>query len=225
MRHLADEPLAAGSPTVATGHICGCRSFIDEYEPSWIEPGLHLEPCSPRCGYVRSVLFGCVQTFFKAEAQMTKEAEDRGLADRRHSHLEFGQRDVRLCVHPSRNPRPVPLQRIAFVTTKLLRLDTPAATPTREKATDRTDTHPAQFRSLFIRVARLDCLNYATPQVLRIWLAHSCWPPCPVGSLNHNQRFMGMPDSTFPQNALERQLSTGVGSVIMPVRRPSAHST
>ena len=153
----------------------------------------------------RSCSAAC-RLFFKAEAQMTKEAEDRGLADRqlllRHSHLEFGQRDVRLCVHPSRNPRPVPLQRIAFVTTKLLRLDTPAATPTREKATDRTDTHPAQFRSLFIRVARLDCLNYATPQVLRIWLAHSCWPPCPVGSLNHNQRFMGMPDSTFPQNAL-----------------------
>src|SRR5215471_15480826 len=77
----------------------------------------------------RSCSAAC-RLFFKAEAQMTKEAEDRGLADRRHSHLEFGQRDVRLCVHPSRNPRPVPFQRITFVTTKLLRLDTPAATPT-----------------------------------------------------------------------------------------------
>src|SRR5262249_5581038 len=114
----------------------------------------------------RSCSAAC-RLFFKAEAQMTKEAEDRGLADRqlllRHSHLEFGQRDVRLCVPPSRNPSPGPLQRIAFVPTKLPRLATPAATPTREKATDRTDPPPAQFRSLFIRVAppRLLELRYA----------------------------------------------------------------
>jgi len=64
MRHLADEPLTTRSSTVAAGHVCGCGSFIDEYEPSWIELGLHPEPCLARCGYVRAVLFGRVQAFF-----------------------------------------------------------------------------------------------------------------------------------------------------------------
>src|SRR5271166_6096588 len=64
MRHLANEPLATRSSTVAACHVCGCSGFIDEYEPSWIELGLHLEPRLPRRGYVRPVLFGRVQAFF-----------------------------------------------------------------------------------------------------------------------------------------------------------------
>ena len=64
MRHLADETLASRFPTIAAGHLRGRRSFIDEYELSWIEPGLHLEPRPPRCGYVRPILFGRVQAFF-----------------------------------------------------------------------------------------------------------------------------------------------------------------
>src|SRR5262245_11862026 len=93
----------------------------------------------------RSCSAAC-RLFFKTESEMAKEAEDRGLADSqrllRQPGLEFGQRNVRLRVHPARNPRPVLLQRIAFVPTKPLGLDTPGAAPTREKATDRTDAHP-----------------------------------------------------------------------------------
>ena len=64
VQHFLDEPLTLRCSAVQT---CNCRrygGFIDEYEPSWIEPGLNLEPCLPRCGYVRSILFGRVQAFF-----------------------------------------------------------------------------------------------------------------------------------------------------------------
>ena len=62
--HLADKAFAARPSTVAAGHVRGCGSFIDEYELSWVELDLHLEPRLPRRGYVRPVLFGRVQAFF-----------------------------------------------------------------------------------------------------------------------------------------------------------------
>jgi hypothetical protein len=64
MRHLADEPFAARPSTVAAGHVRGCGSFIDEYQLSWIELDLDLEPFLPGRGHVRPILFGRVQAFF-----------------------------------------------------------------------------------------------------------------------------------------------------------------
>jgi hypothetical protein len=37
--------------------------------------------------------------------------------------------------------------------------------------------------------------------------------PRPVGSLNHNPRFMGIPDSTFPENALATSIVPVMGLV------------
>src|SRR5579862_3244336 len=61
MRHFADKPVAARSSAIAPGHVCGCGSFIDEHELSWIELALHPQPCPPRRRYVRAVLLGRVQ--------------------------------------------------------------------------------------------------------------------------------------------------------------------
>jgi len=101
---------------------------------------------------------------------MEKEAEDRRLADSHillgQSGLKFSQRDVGSHAQPSRNPRPVPLQSIAFVTTELLGTDAPPLSPTAEKAAYRTDAHSTQFSRLFIGVAGVDRVNYITAQVL-----------------------------------------------------------
>src|SRR6516225_10788795 len=114
----------------------------------------------------RSCSAAC-RLFFKSEAQMAKEAENRGLADShilvRQSSLELSQRDVRPCAEPSRNPIPVPFQSITFVTTKLLGTDAPAVSATCEKSAYRTDAHSTEFSGLFIGVARLDRMKYVTP--------------------------------------------------------------
>src|SRR5271165_4634760 len=127
----------------------------------------------------RSCSAAC-RLFFKCETQMAKKAKDRGLANShillRQASSKFRQRDVRPHVQPSPDPIPLPFQRITFVATKLFGIDAPRASPTREKSAYRTDANATEFSGLFIGVARFDRMNYATPQVLRVWLAHSCWP-------------------------------------------------
>jgi hypothetical protein len=67
---------------------------------------------------------------------------------------------------------------VPLIAAKLLGADTAGFSPTREKSAYRANAHAPQLSSLFIAMARLDCLDYATPQILRILrLAHSCWPP------------------------------------------------
>src|SRR5579862_2742632 len=97
---------------------------------------------------------------------MAEKAEDRGLADSHplscQASLELSQRDVGPRAQPSRDSMPISLQRITFVSAKLLRTDASGVSPTRQKSADRTDTHSTKFSSLFIRVARLDRVNYVT---------------------------------------------------------------
>src|SRR5215510_524645 len=97
---LANQALAARSSTVPAGHIGGRRGFIDEYQPSRIEPHLHSLPRLARRRDVSTILFGRVQAFFEGKAQMAEKPEDRSLADRRllfrQSRLKLGQGDVRL---------------------------------------------------------------------------------------------------------------------------------
>jgi hypothetical protein len=67
--------------------------------------------------------------FFKSEFEMTKESEDRGLADHhfflRQASLKFGQCDVGLPIPPSLDPTPVGFQNIPFVAAKLLGANAP----------------------------------------------------------------------------------------------------
>src|ERR1700731_3774520 len=152
----------------------------------------------------RSCSAAC-RLFFYCEIHMAKEPEDRGLADSHlllcQSRLKFGQRDFRSRSNPFRDPFLMPFKRISFISAKLRRTDTSASSPTRQKSAYRTHAHATKTGNIFIGMARLDRLHDAAAQVFRIWLPHPCWPP-PVGSLNHSSRFMGIPDSTFPQNAL-----------------------
>src|SRR6266436_2510638 len=155
--------------------------------------------------------------FFKSETKMANKAEDRGLADShpllRQASLEFSQRDVRLRTQPSRDPIPVPFQRITFVTTKFLRTDTPGASPTCEKSAYRTDAHVTEFSGLLVGVARLDRMNYVTPQVLRIWLAHSCWPPLSSGQLESQSAIRVNPRFNLSEKCSRRhRFVTGVCS-------------
>src|SRR5580692_7645917 len=136
---------------------------------------------------------------------MVKEPKDRGLADShlllRQSCLNFGQRDVRSRSNPLRDVFLMPFKSISFISAKLRRTDASASSPTRQKSAYRTHALATKTGNLFIGMARLNRLHDAAAQVFRIRLPHPCWPP-PVGSLNHSSRFMGIPDSTFPQNAL-----------------------
>ena len=120
---------------------------------------------------------------FKSETKMPNKTEDRGSADchplLRQSELGVQPADVGLHTQPSGDPILVLFQNITFITTKLLRTDTPCASPTREKSAYRTDAHSTEFSGLLVCVARLDGMNYIT-----------CWPPCPVGCLNHSSRFV-----------------------------------
>src|SRR5262245_55745319 len=81
----------------------------------------------------RSCSAAC-RLFFKCEFEMTKEAEDRGLADHHfflsQASLKLGQRDVRLRIHPSLDLTPVRFQGISLVAAKLFRTDASSASPT-----------------------------------------------------------------------------------------------
>jgi hypothetical protein len=135
-------------------------------------------PAGRLYGYIRPTLLCRVQAFFKSEARMANKAEDRRWRLLRQASLELNQRDVRLRTRPSPDPIPVPFQSTTFVAAKLLRTDTPGASPTCEKSAYRTDAHSTEFSGLLVGVARLDRMNYVTPHVLRILLVHSCWPHC-----------------------------------------------
>jgi hypothetical protein len=64
VRHLADEPFPASSPTVSAGHIGRGSGFIDEHQASRIKLGLLSAPRFTRRGDVGPVLFFRVQAFF-----------------------------------------------------------------------------------------------------------------------------------------------------------------
>src|ERR1700675_4069938 len=70
----------------------------------------------------RSCSAAC-RLFFKGEAQVAKEPEDRGLSDShlllRQSSLKFAQREVGSRRNPLRDPVLVRRQRISFVSAKL----------------------------------------------------------------------------------------------------------
>ena len=104
-------------------------------------------------------LSAACRLFFKSEFEMTKEAEDRGLADHHfflsQASLKFGQCDVRLPIHPSLDPTPVGFQNIPFVAAKLLGANAPGPSPSREKSTDSTDAYAAKIGCLLVRVTRL----------------------------------------------------------------------
>src|SRR6266478_6409744 len=68
------------------------------------------------------------------------------------------------------------------------------------------------FCNFLVGVPNLDPLYNASSQVFRIRLSHSMLASSPVGSLNHDPRFMGIPDSIFPQNA-----DTAVARYLWPI--------
>src|SRR6266481_4205051 len=124
----------------------------------------------------RSCSAAC-RLFFKGEIQMTKEPEDRGLANDHlllgQSRLKLGQRDVRSRRNPSRDPFLMPFKSIAFISAKLRRTDTSASSPTRQKPTYRTYAYATKTGNLFIGMARRNRLHDAAAQVFRIRLPHS----------------------------------------------------
>src|SRR5579864_5886332 len=128
----------------------------------------------------RSCSAAC-RLFFKGEAQMAQKSEDRGLADDHavlgQATFKFRQREVRLRRDPAYDPILVRLQGISLVCAKLLSTDVAGPTPTRPKPAHRTDAEPARLRDLFIGHSRFDALNHAASQILRVRLAHPCWPP------------------------------------------------
>src|SRR3974390_1782977 len=128
----------------------------------------------------RSCSAAC-RLFFKGKVEMTKEAEDGSLTDHhvalRQASLQFGQGEIGLSVHPLLDLTPVRLQCVPFIAAKFLRANAPRPSPSREKSTDTTDAYAAQIGSFLVRMTRLNCLNDAASQVIRIRLPHSCWPP------------------------------------------------
>src|SRR5215467_957991 len=112
---------------------------------------------------------------------MTKEAKDGSLTDHYitlcQASLQFSEGKIGLSIHPSLDLAPVRLQCVPFVATKFLRTNAPGPSPSREKSADTTDAYAAQISSFLIRVARLNRLNDAASQVIRVWLPHPCWPP------------------------------------------------
>src|SRR5215471_14786202 len=128
----------------------------------------------------RSCSAAC-RLFFKGEVQMAQKTEDGGLADDNvvlgQASLQFRQREVRPRRDPAYDPALVRLQSISLVATKLVGTDAPGVSPTRQKTAHRTDADPARRRYLFIGHSRFDAFNDAASQILRIRLAHPCWPP------------------------------------------------
>src|SRR5262245_5381713 len=81
----------------------------------------------------RSCSAAC-RLFFKCDFEMSKKAEDRGLADHHfflsQPGLKFGQRDVRLRIHPSLDLTPAWCQCVSLVAAKLFGTDASSASPT-----------------------------------------------------------------------------------------------
>ena len=148
----------------------------------------------------RSCSAAC-RLFFKGEVEMTKEAEDGSLTDRHvtlcQASLQFGEGEIGLSVHPSLDLTPVRLKSVPFVAAKFLRTNAPGPSPSREKSTDTTDAYAAQISSFLIRVTRLNRLNDAASQVIRVWLRHSCWP-LSGGKLESQRPIRGNPGATQP---------------------------
>jgi hypothetical protein len=123
-----------------SGGSCLWR-FHREYELSWIELGLHLEPCLAYCGHVGRSCSAAGRLFLKAKPRWRRIRKTDNHPLFRQASLELSQRDVRLPTQPSRDPIPVSFQCITFVATELLRTHATGASPTCEKSACRTDAH------------------------------------------------------------------------------------
>ena len=161
----------------------------------------------------RSCSAAC-RLFFKGQLQMTQEAKDRCLTDldpplRQHG-LEFCQRDVRLLCQLAPDQILICCQGIGFVSAELRRTDAPPFALEPEKPRPSSGSPhvapqlpPASHLPRSPRSPwRADRSNTASP----FMLASS-----PVRSLNHIRPLMGIPDSTFSENALVVTIRTEDG--------------
>src|SRR5262249_40003265 len=103
-------PFAALSAAVAASHVCRCAGFVDKHQASRIELGLLSAPCLTSHGYVRSILFGCVQAFLKGEIEMIDEPRDRRFANHHLLLPQSCRQSRQLGVRPLRIPLFYPRQ-------------------------------------------------------------------------------------------------------------------
>jgi hypothetical protein len=64
VRETHSQSLAFGTAAMATGHVGGGPSFIDEDQASWFEIDLPLEPITPLLQDVGAVLLDCMASLF-----------------------------------------------------------------------------------------------------------------------------------------------------------------
>lgn len=73
VRETHSQSLAFGAAAMATGHVGGGPSFIDEDQASWFEINLPLEPITPLLQDVGTVLLDCMASLFlRAMPRRTK---------------------------------------------------------------------------------------------------------------------------------------------------------
>src|ERR1700694_4626931 len=145
--------------------------------------------------------------FFKAQLQMMQESGDRRLTDRhlflRQNALKSSQRDIRLLRHQLPYQSLVRCQSISLAPPELGRTDATRFAVQPTEAHDRADTHAKLLRSFRNGGTILRRPNYASTQIVRIWLSHPMLASVPVGFLNLIRRRRGIhPDSVFSGNAL-----------------------
>src|SRR5205809_3148860 len=64
VRDVGDQPLAASSSPIATGHIGGDTSLVDEDQPPWVQLSLPLSPGRPRLGDIGTLLLAGMECLF-----------------------------------------------------------------------------------------------------------------------------------------------------------------
>ena len=64
LRHLRDQPDAAGRAPVAAGHVGLGPGLVDEHQASGVKPALMRFPPDPAAGNVGAILLAGVQRFF-----------------------------------------------------------------------------------------------------------------------------------------------------------------
>src|SRR5215208_629968 len=112
---------------------------------------------------------------------MPQEAKDRSLANcdlpLRQFSPKLRQCDIRLRRHQLPEQFLMRGQRIRFVPAEFRRIDFAGFALASEKPSDRTQTDVMSLRRFLQRRTLLDGNDHAYPQIARIRLRHSCWPP------------------------------------------------